>query len=541
MSGWRINLFLLFIVLFGLAIIGRLFYLQIINHDFYSALAQGQQKFFSSSVPERGEIFLKKKIPLAVNRVWKFCVVSSREIKDKEKTAQILASVLDLEKNSLLEKIKNEQNLFLVIKRKLTEKEIEDLKKLKLKGVYLKEEKLREYPQGKFLSQVIGFVGGEGRGQYGLEEYWEKDLKGETGRGSDLFLTIDYNIQYQAEKLLQAAKDKLDAEGGQIIVMDPHSGEIIALANFPNFDPNQYSKESNLEIFLNGAIQKIFEPGSIFKPIVMAAALEEQKITPYTTYIDRGFVKIGPHTIYNYDYKIWGEQTMTQVLENSINTGAVFVERKLGHDLYLKYLEKFGIFEPTGIDLAGEIFSQNKEFKKGYEINFATASFGQGIEMTPIQLVRAIAVIANGGKLVKPYIVEKIKKNDKIIEIQPEIIKDNIISSKTASQLTAMLVSSVERGYAKRAKIPGYYIAGKTGTAQVPFSALGIKKRGYSEKAIHSFVGYGPAFNPKFLILVKLDNPKVRAAEFSTTLLARALMKYIIDYYQIPPDYDIID
>jgi cell division protein FtsI (penicillin-binding protein 3)/stage V sporulation protein D (sporulation-specific penicillin-binding protein) len=260
----------------------------------------------------------------------------------------------------------------------------------------------------------------------------------------------------------------------------------------------------------------------------MAGALEEGKITPKTTYIDKGIVKIGGYTIYNYGKKVWGKRTMTEVLEKSINTGAVFVERKLGNNLFLKYIENFGFFEKTGIDLP-EIYSENKEFKKGYEINFATASFGQGIEITPIQLVRAYCAIANGGRLVTPYL-----NSDK----KPELSKP-VISSKTASQLATMLVSVVDNGFAKPAHIPGYYIAGKTGTSQVPFTSLGIKKRGYSEKTWQTFIGFFPAFDPQFLILVKLDNPKTKNSEYSAVPIFHDLAEYIINYYQIPPDYEI--
>ena len=188
--------------------------------------------------------------------------------------------------------------------------------------------------------------------------------------------------------------------------------------------------------------------------------------------------------------------------------------------------------------MQGEVFSENKEFKKGYEVNFATASFGQGIEITPIQMVRAFCALSNGGKLVKPYVVERVISGDGKIEEKKSEIEKQVISSRTASTITAMLVSVVEKGTAKRAKIPGYYIAGKTGTAQVAFPALGIQKSGYSEKTIQTFVGYAPAFNPKFLILVKLNNPNVRTAEISAVLVFHDLAKYIIDYMQIPPDYE---
>ena len=343
-------------------------------------------------------------------------------------------------------------------------------------------------------------------------------------------MTLDYDIQFMAEKLLAEAKENLEIEEGQIIVITPDSGKIVALANFPNFNPNQYKEyatDGYLEIFKNGATQKLFEPGSVLKPITFAAALEEEKITPQTTYVDEGKVKIDGRTIYNYDGKVYGLQTMTNVLEKSINTGAVFAEKKLSDNTFLDYLEKFGIFEESGIDLP-EVYSKNEEFKKGYEVNFATASFGQGIEMTPIQLARAYCAIANGGKLVRPYLLSSATFSDKKEE------ERQVISSKTASQLTSMLVSVVENGFGKRAKIPGYYIAGKTGTAQV---AEGGK---YStEKTIQTFAGFFPAFNPQFLILVKLNNPKTKTAEYSAVPIFHDLAEYIIHYYQIPPDYAI--
>ena len=461
MTKWRINLVFIFIILFGAALIGRLVYIQILNHQYWQALAQGQQKFFAQIQGARGEVFFQSGEPLAINRDFDLVYVAPNEIENPEETAEALSLVLDLKSDSILEKIQKD-SLYVVIKKKLTAEEVENLKKINpirnrisngvnLPGIYLGREIGRDYPHQSLASQIIGFLGGDGQGQYGLEGYYDNLLQGKEGflerekgpggylvnslgrageKGSDLILTLDYNIQFQAEKLLEKAKENLDIEGGQIIVLDPNSGKILALANFPGFNPNQYSKVDNIEIFQNGAIQKIFEPGSIFKPITMAAAIEEQKITPYTTYIDQGFVKIGGYTIYNYDKVIWGEQTMTQVLENSINTGAIFVEKELGHNLFLKYIEKFGCFEPTGIDLQGEIFSENKEFKKGYEINFATASFGQGIEMTPIQLVRALAAIANGGKLIRPYLIEKIISDGKENEVQPEIQNGSVISQE---------------------------------------------------------------------------------------------------------------
>ena len=524
----RINFILALLLLFGAVTAYRLFYLQIIKGDFYKAWAQGLYSKDLQIIAERGEIFFKNGEPLAVNTDWPLVFASPIEIKEKEETALQLAEALSLEESFVLAKLEKE-NLYEPIKKRISDQEVQKIKELDLRGIYLGKETGRYYPQETLASQLVGFLDADLEGQYGIEGYYNEILQGKRDqKGQDIFLTVDYSIQFRAEELLETAKTNLDIEGGQIIVMNPVSGEILALANFPNFNPNQYSTVSDLKIFENGATQKIFEPGSVFKPITMAGALGEQKITPQTTYIDKGMVEIGGWLIYNYDNRIWGERTMTEVLERSINTGAVFAEQQLGHDLFLKYIEKFGILTPSGIDLE-ETSPPNKEFREGRDINFATASFGQGIEMTPIQLIRAYAAIANGGKLINPFIVRK--------ETQPTVKEDSVISSKAAAQLAAMLVSVTENGFAKSARVPGYYIAGKTGTAQMSYASLGVDKRGYSDKTWQSFIGFAPAFDPQFLILVKLDNPKTKTAEYSAVPIFQELAKFIIDYYQIPPDY----
>lgn len=552
MKNWRINFVLALIFIFSAAIACRLFFLQVVRHDFYTALARGQQKLFWDVIGDRGEIFLANHgLPVATNREYSFLYLSPAEIPidEKEKTAETLSEKLNMNKDFLLSKLQKD-NLYEFIKDKMTDPEVAVIESMKLKGVHFKKETFREYPYGDFASHILGFVNEEGLGQYGVEAYWNDVLRGKEefwegvkgplgyffpglsnsdNKGKDLQLTIDYNIQYLAEKLLKNAEKTLNIKGGTIIVINPNSGKLLALADLPSFDPSEYSKEADFSVFQSDATQKIFEPGSVFKPITMAAAIDQGKITPETTYRDPGILEIGGWPIYNYDQRTYpGDVTMTQVLEKSINTGAVFAKSQLGNKKFLEYITRFGIFEKTGVDLSGEAFSKNAEFKKGYEINYATASFGQGIEMTPLQLVRAFSVIANGGKLVKPYLVET----------DQEISNNNVISPQTASKVTAMLVSVVENGFGKAARVPGYYVAGKTGTAQVAYSALGINQKGYSDETWQSFIGFAPAFNPQFLILVKLNNPASKTAEYSAVPVFQVLAKYIIDYYQIPPDHN---
>lgn len=539
MIKWRIHLILIFLFLLGFLLLGRLFYLQIIKGDFYQALAQGlSENFTKEQIASRGEIFFRNGEPLAININWPLVFVTPIEIQEKEKIAEKLSEILNLDKNFILEKL-NKESFYEVIKKRISTEEKQKIQELNLKGVYLGEEEGRYYPQEEFASQLIGFVDANGNGQYGIEGYYNRLLKGDKNqKGKDLYLTIDYTIQFKAEELLKWAKENLSISGGEIIVINPKTGEILALANFPNFNPNQYFNYNNFEIFKNGATQKLFEPGSMFKPITLAGALEEGKITPQTVYQDKGYVKIGGYTIYNFGQKTWGERTMTEVLERSINTGAIFAEQQLGHSKFLDYLNKFGFFRPTGIDLV-EVYSENKELKKGYEVNFATVSFGQGIEITPLQLITAYTAITNEGKLVKPYLVKKIVSLEEIQEINPlnNNINESIISPKIANQLTAMLVSVVENGSGKLAKIPGYYVAGKTGTAQIPWPSLGINKKGYSDETWQSFIGFAPAFNPRFIILVKLTNPQALSSEYSAAPIFKELAKFIIDYWQIPPDY----
>lgn len=517
MRGWRVYLIEILICGFFFIILLRLFFLQVKYGDFFLALSEGRENHFLTK--ERGKIFFRNGEELATNIFSTFLLVETSKIKERPEIVEKLSEILAIDKESI-KTVLGLNKKFLILKKRLSQAEIEKIKNLKAEGLYLEEERTRYYPYGKVAGQVVGFVNANGIGQYGLEEYYENELK----EGKNIFTTLDLNLQIKCENLLEKAKEKLEIEGGQIIVLNPKNGEVLAMANFPFFNPNEFSKVENLEIAVNGATQKLFEPGSIFKLITMGAAIEEKKVTPQTTYVDEGFVKIGGWTITNFENRVWGKRTMTEVLEWSINTGAVFVERQLGHELFMKYLEKFKIFEKSGIDLP-EIYSENKEFKKGYEINFATASFGQGIELTPIQLMKAIAVFANEGKLITPHL-------NKNFIVQEE----RIISPETAKILTEMGVSVVENGYGRSAKIKGYSIAGKTGTSQIPWSSLGIKKKGYSDKTWQSFVGWFPAFSPQFLILVKLDNPKAKAAGVSTTLIAKELIEFILTYYQISPE-----
>jgi cell division protein FtsI/penicillin-binding protein 2 len=348
-----------------------------------------------------------------------------------------------------------------------------------------------------------------------------------------LVLTIDKSIQYFAQKVLENAAKNFEIEKGEIIILNPNNGEILANAVFPSFDPNNYQKTKDISYFKNFSASDLFEPGSIFKPITFAAALEEHLITPDDIFEDKGVVNLGGKPIYNFHQKTWGKITMTEVLQNSVNTGAVFVEQKLSKDRFLSYLEKFGFFEPTGVDIQGESFSKNMVLRDGKERDIAVASFGQGINVNSFQIIQAFSAISNGGKLITPHFVKKIiYPNGNIVDIKP-VVKKEILSQETSEKLSSMLIQVVEKGSGWRTKMPGYEIAGKTGTAQIP-----LPNGQYSqEDTIQSFVGYLPAFEPKVLIFVKLVKPKNSpTAEYAAVLTFKEIAKNIIDYLQIAPN-----
>ena len=562
MKSWRINLVLGFFLLAGLIITIRLAQLQILKAQTYRALANGQQESFESPQQTRGEIFLslnsQDPIRIAANKDWWTCYVSPKEIKDTATTAQALSKMLKLSEPELKTKLRDAKGSFVVIKEKLSEGEIASVKKQNITGVYLQKERYRFYPYQDLASDVIGFVDQEAKGKYGTEKYFDECLSGNSEwlkkqispygysleekstqqKGCDIYLTLDKNVQMQAEGLLAQAQTDYKIEGGEIIVIDPNTGKIIAMAEVPSFNPNNYGSYK-LEDFTNGNVQHLFEPGSMFKGITMASGLNEKVVTPETTFEDKGFVMVGGRKLSNFHGGVFGVSNMTRVLEKSINTGAVFVESRIGGKTFLKYLEKFGIFDKTGIELPGEIASKNSNLRSGREVNFATAAFGQGLELTPINFVRAFSVLANGGKLIQPYIVDSISEAGTVVKTEPKILKENIISKEALDQLSKMLEQVTETGYGKKAKVPGYYVAGKTGTSQIPYASLGIDKTGYSDKTWQSFIGFYPAFEPKFLMLIKLDNPNTATAEYSAAPMFGKLAHYILNYYKIPPDYDI--
>lgn len=575
----RINIYFIFVLLIASLISYNLFVITYLKHHSYSRTAEAQSQNINN-ILARGNVYFKngkvidnvdspeylaatnKKFPLAYMVPAEFNAHKSDELFNQ------ISSILEIDVDQIKEIASSDLKNLKPMLRKLDNDQVEAIKSLKIKGLGVTYETARFYPGNKLAANALGFLGygSEGKsGQYGVESFYNDELFGKkwsannyisgsrtinfitkvfkkssseksnetddkVDRPADIILTIDKNIQQVAEDRLDSLIKKWDAVAGTIIIQDPNTGKILAMANRPTFDPNNYN-EYKPENFLNRGVQEIFEPGSSFKPITMSMGLDLGVISPQTTFTDTGFRDIAGYKIKNFSEKIFGIQTMSQVLEKSINTGAMFVQDKIGDDNFLNYIINFGFGQRTDIDLPGEVSGDISNLYSGRKINFLTASFGQGIAVTPIQLINAYSAIANGGKLMKPYIVEKIvKEGGNEEKTEPEVVAIPI-SEKTSNKLKSMLVGVVDNGFDK-ARISGYDVAGKTGTAQIPDGSGGYMKDEY----IHNFVGFAPAFNPKFVILIKMDKPKgITFAADSLSPTFKEITQFLLNYYSIPP------
>lgn len=562
----RLN-FLFVIVLFCIgAIIFRLFNLQIIKYGYYEALASGQHSMFEELIPERGEIYVEDKFsnklyPLAINKKMNLIYAVPQQIEDKNATAVLLSPLLSLSKDEIYNLISDNNKLYVPIKHKVESDTVEQIKNLSLPGINYQIEDWRYYPDkalGANLLGFVGFVNDNKKGQYGVEGYYDDTLAGQNGflqnekntlgeiisgtknliqtakDGSDIVLTIDRLVQNKVETSLKSAVEKFGAERGSIIIMDPQTGAIIAMADYPTFDPNNYSEVENVDIFTNSNIYELYEPGSVFKPLIVSMALDANLISPDTKFKDEGKLKIDEYTIQNFDKKAYGNLTVTQILEKSNNIGMVQIAKTLGREKLYDYLVNYGFDEYTGVDLDSEIRSMIRKPNEWSEVDFATISFGQGIATTPLRLVNAMSAVANGGRLLKPYIVKKIISPDGSEEIIKPKAARQVISPDTAATLSAMMVSVMENGFGQPARITGYKIAGKTGTAQVPKE----DGQGYYDesKKIASFIGFGPIEYPRFVVLIKLNNPGGDVWGATTAgPVFKEIAQELLKYYQIAP------
>lgn len=567
-----------------IVLVGRLLHLQILQHGVYEALASGQRELYQDLFPERGDILVRDRdgteMAIATNRYLNLVWAEPRRIDDPVRTAQVLSDLLDISKepileeqedgttvelpspyDELLEKLNKEDDPYEPVQRKVSDAVADSIERANLDGIHLLRERFRYYPEAATTGHVLGFVSadddGGTSGKYGAEGYFNEALAGQEGflfseldaagnwisigarnfhdaqDGADVVLTIDRTIQHVACTKIQEAVERYEADSGSVVILDAKTGAIRAMCGAPSFDPNVYNEVESISVYNNQTIFGAYEPGSIFKPLVMAAGLDVGSVTPSSVYEDTGEVKIDRFTIRNSDLKAHGIQTMTEVLEKSLNTGMIYVMHQMGGDVLARYVHDFGFGEATGVRLDTEVAGDISAVDRGYEIYSATSSYGQGLTVTPLQMVQAYTALAHNGIMLRPYIVEEIRHaNGKVEKTEPTELR-RVLSAKTAQMVTAMLVSTVENGHAGSAGASGYYIAGKTGTAQVA-NDQGTYQ---SDATIASFAGYGPARDPRFVMLVRIDHPRTSPWAASTAApVFGEIADFLLQYLQIPPE-----
>ena len=566
----RVKILSIFLMVFAGVIGVRLFFIQVLDHSFYEDMASGQHDRFQELFPARGKIFFHDtkddtEIAVATNQKMAFVYADPSQIKDPAEVIKKLGEIFAWDEetaNSFLAKFSNKERKFESIKKNVDEETLAKVINLKLSGINYLRKDSRLYPEAGLGGQVLGFVGsnddGSLSGKYGIEGYFNDILTGTPGflrsesdiagrliaaagmafqpavDGADIVLTIDRNIQYEACSRLKAQVDKYSADSGSVVIVEPSTGRILAMCGVPDFDPNNYGQVADIDQFNNPVSFNAYESGSVFKPITIAAALDSGVIDPTTTFEDTGSVMVEgwSQPISNAENKSYGVVNMTQVLENSVNTGTIFAMRQMGQDNFVDYVKKFGFGERTGIELDSESAGDVSSLDQKAEVYAATASFGQGITVTPLQLVMAFAVLANHGVLLQPQIVDEIRHADGSVEKRSTKEVRKVISDRTAELIGAMLVSVVENGHGKPAQVLGYYIGGKTGTAQV--ASGGSYDSGQN---IGTFAGFGPVSNPRFAMSVRIDNPRgIPWAESSAAPLFGEIADFLLRYYEVPPE-----
>lgn len=565
MFNWKINtrvrLVFIIVSLIFVVVIFKVFYIEVIQ---YGKLAKLADSLWSRNLPitaDRGNIYDRNGKIIATNITTTSLVFIPNQIVDKEAVARDISSILGVEYEDILAHASKKTSIERVHPegRQLSYETAEEINSLNYDGVYLVKESKRFYPYGETLSHVLGYVGIDNQGLSGLELNYDKYLTGENGAikyfsdgkghrldleevyvapqsGMNLTLTIDLDLQLAVEKELDNVIDMYDPEDALILAMNPKTGEVLAMANRPAFDPNNYKDYSVETINRNLGIWKTYEPGSTFKILTLAASLEEKEVNLFEdNYYDSGSIQVE-----NARIKCWkkgghGAQTFLQVVENSCNPGFVVLGQRLGTERLYNYVTKFGFGKKTGIDLNGESTGILFKLDKMGPVETATTAFGQGISVTPIQQVRAVSAAVNGGELLKPYIVKTVSEpetNATIVENTKNVVA-NVISKETSDMVKYALESVVANGSGRNAYIENYRVGGKTGTAQKVENGIYLQGN-----YILSFIGFMPANDPEIVIYVAVNNPK-GITQYGGTVsapIARNVLLSAIELYDFKPD-----
>ena len=563
-STLRIQIFSGLIVFVALVGIGRLYYLQLISGSAFRQKADRQYIAPSKGTFNRGTIFFQdkdgNKISAATLRSGFFLTINPTLIVDPEETYQKINAAIPIDHDTFIAKATKKGDSYEEILHRISDDQAAPLLNQKIAGVQLYKEYWRFYPSGAQAGQTLGFVAFKGNdliGRYGLESQYQETLQrssedlyvnpfaqffsdvknvATSKQEGDVVTTIEPTVQQFLEDQLQKTTKKWNSTMTGGIIINPMNGEIYALGAYPSFDPNNFGSEKDVSIYSNPLIENAYEMGSIVKPLTMAAGIDAGVISTSSTYTDTGSITVDGRKISNYDGKARGPHTSMQtILNDSLNVGAAYVESKLGNNLFSQYFYNYGFGSRTGIDLPNETPGLVSNLKSPRNVEHTTASFGQGIALSPIAITRALSVLANGGTLINPHVVSEIEYTDGLHTNTPIVDGKRVISQKTSDQITGMLINVVDEALLKGAvKIDNYTIAAKTGTAQMS------KENGggyYTDRYLHSFFGYFPAHNPKFLIFLYTVYPKgVDYASHTLTEPFITTTKFLISYYQLQPD-----
>ncbi len=565
MTGSRARLFIIATVfaLLGSAIVLRLGYLQVVQYDYFSVLATETHMRKFEIPAQRGNIFMQDRgdtTPVAMNRNRKTLYADTRYIYEMDEVLHHLETVLGEDYSEII----HAADGYVELEREIDYDAAMSLEELEMSGIGLSDNYVRVYPEDSLASQVLGFVNGDGKGQYGIEEFLNDKLSGQPGMfdartdsrgiplatddnintkpkpGADVVLSIDRNIQAFTEAALEEGIEKYDADSGHVIIMEADTGAVLGMANAPSFDPNQYAEVDDYSLFQNSTVSSQFEPGSGFKMFTMAAGLDDGAVSPDDTYEDTGAVNVAGSRISNV-LAPQGETSMTTVIVSSLNTGAVHVLEQLGggeinsqakQKLHDYFKQQFRLGEPTGIEQPGESVASMHEPGSVGQVEYANMAFGQGVATTLVRMTVSIGALVNDGTMYKPRLVDYYIDGDDVVHSQPEVVADDVVSPATSRQLREMMQEVVESGGGYGTQIEGYKIGGKTGTAEVPDPDGGY----FEDRYVGTFTGFAPVDDPKYVMTVRLDNP--RASGYAGNQAGEIfgdIMRQLIGYGGIPP------
>lgn len=533
-------------MIFGIVLIAQLVRFQIIQADDYADAAITD--YLVVEKPKRGLIYDRNGAILASNTADYQIGATPNLVIEAEELATALAPILQVQSYQLKASLRSNRG-YVSLAGRVSPEIAETIRALPYKdGLQIEPLPRRFFPQGTLLSHVLGYVNFEGDGRSGLEGYYQNELSGEAAshkinisplnvpqelsarEGADLVLTIDRSVQYTVEEHLKEAVENYDASGGSIIVMDPRTGAILAMASEPGFDPYYFYKTDE-ELLLNPFVSKVFEPGSVMKLITMAAALDSGTVTPNSTYLDNGELWVGGHKTVNWTREAHGTVDMTTLLAQSLNVGAATLASWMGTETFYNYMQSFGFGRPTGIDLMSEVsgLMPLPGDEQWIDSFLATNSYGQSIAITPIQMITAISALANDGRMMQPYIVQEIRRGNNHYVHEPQEMS-RPISEETARQLTAMATNALNTAI-PAAQVPGYTVAGKTGTAQIPENGVY-----HPDDVIGTFAGWLPADDPEIVVYVKIDRPEIPWGSQTAAPTFSFLARDLVVLLDIPPD-----